>query len=281
MRVVTIMLKQIVLVIILLFSSTSVFADTDENLAKAGQIPLSRNPISKYYTLPFINDLNFGYGQQSRTQDELQLKPVIPFQLTEYYDLILRPILLFYHQPANYPRTGYINGWGDINPTAFLSPAKTRTLIWGVGPSLFIPTASNRALGTGKWSIGPQLALFYMPKSWLAGFLTSNVWSIAGDPSRASVNQFSFQYFISYHFSRGWYVTTQPTITANWKAPGSQQWTVPFGIGPGRAFYIGKQAVDLSLQTYFNAMSPANTGANWTIELKFNLMFPDQKMRVI
>jgi hypothetical protein len=39
------------------------------------------------------------------------------------------------------------NGVGDIVMTVFLSPSKSGRIIWGVGPVLLLPTATNNALG--------------------------------------------------------------------------------------------------------------------------------------
>jgi HAE1 family hydrophobic/amphiphilic exporter-1 len=46
---------------------------------------------------------------------------------------------------------GSHGGLGDIQFTPFLSPAKPSKLIWGVGPVLQFPTATDQWLGTGKW----------------------------------------------------------------------------------------------------------------------------------
>jgi hypothetical protein len=45
------------------------------------------------------------------------------------------------------------------------------------------------------------------------------------------VNQFLAQPFINYSLPKGWYLTFSPIITANWKAAGADQWTVPLGLG--------------------------------------------------
>jgi hypothetical protein len=43
-----------------------------------------------------------------------------------------------------------------MNPTFFLSPAKAKKLIWGIGPSFLLPTATD-VLGQKKmehWAVG-------------------------------------------------------------------------------------------------------------------------------
>jgi hypothetical protein len=67
------------------------------------------------------------------------------------------------------------------------------------------------------------------PGHWTIGVLFNNVWSVAGSGSRPSVNQFLLQYFINYNLKKGWYITWQPTLTANWEATNGGRWVVPFG----------------------------------------------------
>ena len=263
---------------ILLFLPTLSFAfDADTQVARASQNAFARNPETKYFSFPLDNDINYGYGTQNRTQDVLNFKPIISFQTSHDYDLIIRTIAPIYQrQPMTNTNRHYINGWGDINPTFFISPLFYRHLIWGVGPTIFIPTATNEAIGSGKWSIGPEVGIFTMPHAWVLGVLTSNVWSVAGDPARKAVDQFSFQYFISYNFPRGWYLTSQPTIAANWKANGNQVWTVPFGGGFGKAVHFAENGISFSLQGYYNAIRPDKTGPNWTLQAKIEFSLKDR-----
>jgi len=46
-------------------------------------------------------------------------------------------------------------------------------------------------------------------------------------------------------------VSTAPTMTANWEAEGSDQWTIPLGGGVGRVVHIGKQAINFKAAVLF------------------------------
>src|SRR6185295_18457562 len=96
-------------------------------------------------------------GSFSRTQDVLNIQPVIPMGISENWNLITRTIVPVVSQPDIAREEGIENGLGDLNPTFFFSPSKPGALIWGVGPSLSLPTATNTVLGTGKWSAGPSV----------------------------------------------------------------------------------------------------------------------------
>jgi hypothetical protein len=97
---------------------------------------------------------------------------------------------------------------------------------------------------------------------------------VAGDSSRADVNQFLLQYFINYNLKKGWYLTWQPTITANWETPqGNGRWLVPLGGGVGRIMKLGFQPVNLGLQFFGNAVHPPG-GSSWTMRIQVAFLFP-------
>jgi hypothetical protein len=88
------------------------------------------------------------------------------------------------------------------------------------------------------------------PKLWTIGFLANNLWSVAGHANidKPPVNQFRLQWFVNYNMKKGWYLTTSPIITANWRAPGGSVWTVPFGGGLGTIMKLGFQPVNITAQ---------------------------------
>ena len=191
--------------------------------------------------------------------------------LSKNWNLITRTILPVISQPA--PGTDRTNGLGDLNFTGFISPKKPGKVIWGVGPAIIFPTATDDVLGTDKWSVGPSVVVLTMPGSWVIGALASNVWSVAGDDDRADVNSFLFQYFINYNYPSGWYLTSAPIITANWEAHSGDKWTVPFGGGIGKVFRIGRQPMNVNTQVFYNVERPTN-GARWQWRFQIQLLFP-------
>jgi hypothetical protein len=244
-------------------------ASTDagqQDLAKAAQ-----NPVGDLISLPFQNNLNFGVGPDDRAQNVLNIQPVYPIGLGPKWNLITRTIAPVISQPGPGPDRTF--GLGDVNFTAFLSPKNPGRLIWGVGPVVVLPTATDDVLGTGKWSAGASIVVLAMPGSFVVGALANNVWSFAGDDTRADVNSFLFQYFVNYNLPEGWYLVSAPIITANWKASGGERWTVPFGGGGGRVFPIGRQPVNVQTQVFYNVQTPTN-GPRWQWRLQFQLLFP-------
>ena len=238
-------------------------------LAKAAQ-----NPVADMISFPMQNNTNFGIGPYGRDQDVLNFQPVIPLHLTKNWNLITRTILPVVWQPDASQPTG--QGWyglGDLNPSLFFSPAKSGKLIWGVGPALVFPTATAPELGQGKVSAGPGVVALTTPGHWVIGALANNVWSFAGTGSRPPVNQFLLQYFVNYNMKGGWYVTTSPIITADWRASSGNALTLPFGGGFGRIMKIGFQPVNLQLQFFGNAKYPAGTSP-WGMRFQVALLYP-------
>lgn len=251
-----------------------------EALAKATQ-----NPVASLISVPFQNNTNFAIGAYDRTQNILNIQPVIPARLSQHWMLISRIIQPIVWQPYSTATTGGEFGFGDMNPTFFLSPASPGKLIWGVGPAWVLPTATNNLLGQGKVSVGPSVVALLQPGHWTLGVLTNNVWSFAGSGSRPAVNQFLLQYFITYNLKKGWSVSSSPILTANWhnKATGDAangndttsggRWTIPFGGGVGRITRLGFQPVNIQANFYGNAVHPSG-GSSWGMRLQIALLYP-------
>jgi hypothetical protein len=250
------------------------------NLAKATQ-----NPVASLVSVPIQNNSNFDVGSYNRTQDVINIQPVIPTRVSESWMLITRVIQPIVWQPYSAANAGGQLGFGDMNPTFFLSPEKPGKLIWGVGPTMVIPSATSAVLGQGKLSFGPSVVLLIQPGHWTLGALVNNVFSVAGSSHRPSVNQMTLQYFVTYNLKRGWNLSTGPVITANWHSQASGEaangndttsgdvWTVPFGGGVGRIMRLGFQPVNILAQFYGNAVHP--TGASpWGMRLQIALLYP-------
>ena len=164
---------------------------------------------------------------------------------------------------------------GDTNPSFFFSPAKAGKLIWGIGPTLLLPTATDDVLGTGKFSIGPTVVALTQPGHWTIGALVNNLFSVAGPSDRSDVNSMTLQYFLNYNLKKGYFLTSQPIISANWNASNGNVWLVPFGGGIARIFKLGPQPVNASIQAYYNAKRPDTLPSpTWQLKFQFALLYP-------
>ena len=113
--------------------------------------------------------------------------------------------------------------------------------------------------------------------NFVMGGLINNIWSVGGS-GKEDVNFFFSQWFANYNLDDGWYLTSAPIITANWKGRSGNKWTVPVGGGVGKIFRIGKlPPMNANVQAYYNAVRPDVVG-RWTLRLQFQLMFPKRSV---
>jgi hypothetical protein len=110
------------------------------------------------------------------------------------------------------------------------------------------------------------------------GLLANNIWSYAGDKVRPPVNQGLLQYFVNYNMDKGWYMGSQPIITADWRANGVNRWTVPFGWAFGRITRVGKLPINAQLGSYYDLIHPRDLPyGKWQVRMQLVLLFPKAK----
>ena len=262
---------------IILTAHTATHAADEDKLRKAAQ-----NPIADLISLPFQNNTFFGVGPNDDTVNVLNIQPVIPFKLNSEWNLITRTIVPLLYVPdlvSGLPELpagitgGETFGLGDINLSLYFSPAKPGKAIWGVGPSLTIPTATDELIGTRKWSAGPAGVVLFMPKPWVFGTLVRQLVSFAGNDDRKDVSQLLIQPFVNYNLPDGWYVVSSPVITNNWEGASGERWNVPIGGGGGRLFKIGKLPINAQTQAFYHVEHPAN-GSQWAFRFQLQFLFP-------
>jgi len=242
---------------------------SSEELAK-----LAQNPVANLISVPFQDNVNLNFGPEKKTQNILNIQPVVPFELSKDWNLITRTIVPVISQPGLAPGEGRTNGIGPTEFSGFFSPANAEGTIWGVGPIVQLPTTSSSELGSYRWGLGPTFVILKLEKGspWVYGFLVNNVWSL-GTGAGGSYNNFLLQPFVNYNFPDGTYLSSSPIITANWKADSSNQWTVPLGIAVGHIFHLGRLPVNAQIGGYYNVVKP-DFGPNWQIRAQVQFMFP-------
>jgi hypothetical protein len=234
----------------------------------------SQNPIADLVTLPIEENFGFG-GIDGRTQHVVNVSPVYPLRLHERWLLINRAIIpAVVSLPSSVTGLDDEIGLGDINFTPFLSPqGLSERFSFAIGPNFTFPSATDPALGTGKWSVGPAAILLMEQGPWVTGFLIANSWSIGGKTGRPDVNAGVLQPWLYYNFPNGAYLFTEPVMTVNWKAEPGERWTVPVGIGAGKIFQIGSQFINVQLAAFYNVERPTGS-PKWTIRPQIQLLFP-------
>jgi hypothetical protein len=73
----------------------------------------------------------------------------------------------------------------------FFSPKKPTSggWVWGAGPVLLWPSATDDLLSGEKWGAGPAALILRQENGWTYGALVNRLWSYAGSPVNFQVAQ--------------------------------------------------------------------------------------------
>ena len=258
-------------------------ADPDEQESMEAINKQLNNPVSSLWSLTFQHNFIISTGLPSdreRWSYNLNFQPVLPLHLTENWNLISRPVIPVLAgvdvPQVSAGQLGWTekSGFGDMALLSLLSPNSGKGFIWGVGPTFIFPTASEKALGQGKWQIGPAAVALYMGKDWIFGVLAQQWFSYAGDSNRPSTSQANFQYFLQYLLPDHWQVGLSPNVTVNWKADGSNQLNFPIGLGVGKLVKFGKLPVKFTLELDYSVVKPDDFSQRWLVRLQVIPVLP-------
>lgn len=232
----------------------------------------ARNPLADKISVALDNGFSFDSGPLGGTAYALEASVVAPSSLGDNWLLLHKVTLRLLRDPENVPGQGGKLGLGDSSYQGLVTRNRNSRIIWGVGPAFVIPTATSSRLGSGKWSAGPAAGFVGQPGHWTFGVLGFNTWSYAGDSARQSVNQLTLEPFVSYDLKDGWFVSSQPEISADWTAPRGARWTVPMGGGGGKGFTSGERSVFVTMFGYYNIAHPPGSSP-WQLSIGLEFLF--------
>lgn len=228
------------------------------------------NPVASLISIPFQNNFDFNVGPLEGFRYTLNIQPVIPISINEKWNMISRTIIPVISQSDVTAINRNETGLSDIVQSVFFSPKEVKNgLVWGVGPVLLLPTATNDALGLEKWGVGPNALILKLKGQWTYGALVNHIWSYAGSGSN-DVNASFFQPFATYATKTGASITIASENT--------QDWNNDF-FGGFAGFYFakvtnfGKQIVQLAAgpKVYYGN-NPFNP--DWGFRANIILLYP-------
>ena len=248
----------------LLVLPLSAAAQSADELAKQTQ-----NPVASLISVPLQGNWDFGVGDREAVATLLNVQPVMPFGISTSTNLILRVIMPLTSQPG--PESVRINGLGDIVATAFFSPAQSGRIIWGAGPVVLLPAATNNALGSEKFGVGPSVVALAQPGKWTVGALFNQIWSVSGANDRDDVTSTFLQPFANYNLGGGLSVGVSAEASGNWEA--DETWTAPLLFNVSKVALLGKRPVSFTVGAGPTIASP-DGGASWRFRLAATFLFP-------
>jgi len=247
----------------LIVSANPASAQDADELARQTQ-----NPVANLITVPFEANWDMGIGDREATGTILNFQPVVPFELTPKWNMVLRTILPVSSQPGT--GTQRISGLGDSVVTLFLSPSASGKVIWGVGPVMLLPTATNTALGSEKFGFGPSAVVLTQPGPWTLGILANQIWSVDGAVDRTGVNQMLLQPFLHYNLGEGLSVGASVEANINWKDDGTS--TIPLLFQASKVTRLSSRPARLSMAV--GPMLAHAQGADWRFRMSITFLFP-------
>jgi hypothetical protein len=218
-----------------------------------------RNPVSALARIYFESNIDFGLAaDREGYRYTMNLEPVIPFALNKDWNLISRtrfPLI----QQDGVVASAIQSGLGDIIQSFFLSPSKTEPVFWGAGTAMLIPTATNTALGAGKFGLGPALVVGIQQGAWTYGATVRHIWSVAGHSDRPDVRSTYLQPFVAYTTRSGWSYAIDTESTYDWVG---QRWSVPIHVEVSKVIRLRKHPVSFGgAVTCFAATPPGGPQA--------------------
>ena len=267
-------LKKVFMSTAAIMSLTMVTAEAnDTDLAHNADLAQElTNPIADLMTIPIqmTYDQNIGpVDGGSKLQTNIQ--PVIPFDVSENWNLLTRTIVPVVKQDEIFPNSGSQFGLGDTSLSLFFSPKKAvNGVVWGVGPILLLPTATDDLLGAKKWGAGPAVIAVAMLGNWTLGGLANHVWSVGGSGNQDISNTF-IQPFAAYTWESAWTVSAQAESTYNWE---SEEWAVPVTMAVAKLVWFGKLPVSLQAGAGYHVASTTNGPEGMRYRLQANIVLP-------
>jgi hypothetical protein len=201
------------------------------------------NPLAPVTTLAANLRAEMGNGPQDETNYQLRLQPSFFVPFAGKSALLMRTIVPL--RNLNWP--GNASGLGDVSIIPYYVPDITSATFVGYGGALILPTATDDAIGSGKWAAGPAVIVAQTGKPITWGGLLQHVWSFAGANERAGVSVTTVQPFLTYLLPDGWAATVSSESTHNWNAGPGNGWTVPLTLGISKVVQIGSEFVNFGL----------------------------------
>ncbi len=213
------------------------------------------------YYVPELTDID---GRQA---NQFLLRGLIPS------DMFGAPQLVRFTLPiATAPEfpDGSVTGLGDLTlMDLFVFPGEE--VSFAGGPLVVLPTATDEALGAGKYQLGGAGVLI-SPQSWgLLGGLVTYQASVAGQSERDDVSLLTVQPIVNFNLKDGFYLRS----SAIWNFDLEDgDYSIPVGLGVGKVIPISdKVTMNAFVEPQYTVFHEGAGQPQWQIFAGVNFQF--------
>jgi hypothetical protein len=204
-------------------------------------------------------------GAASQSSTTLLFQPSFPFSLDNGDVVFFRPaipIQLDFSFPNSSPSGfGSESGIADIAfDLAYGRTTKTGMLFAG-GLIASLPTASDDALGTDRYTLGPEFMIGKLTKKYVVGAFPNHQWDVGGSGT-ADINLTTIQLFGTYLPGGGWNYGTSPILSYDHI---SDQWTIPINFTFGKTVIWNGRPWKLSAELNYFVEKSDSFGPEWFV----------------
>jgi hypothetical protein len=229
------------------------------------------NPVASLISVPFQFNVDTGIGPDDAERMILNIQPVVPFSISEDWNLITRTIIPVIYQgsPAEGVESEF--GLGDVVQSFFFSPKEpVGGWILAAGPVALWPTGTEPALRSEQFGLGPTVLALRQDKGWTYGGLANHIFGVTESDDHPDVNATFLQPFVSYTWPSATTLALNTENTYDWTA---EEWTVPANLVVSQLVKIGGQPVQFFFGGRYYIESPEN-GPEWGVRFGITLLFP-------
>lgn len=229
------------------------------------------NPVASLISVPLQHNIDYGIGQDETYRFTLNIQPVVPFTLSERWNLITRTIIPVVSAGAPVAGVQGASGLGDIVQSFFVSPRKpVAGLVMGVGPALLYPTATASQLGGGRWAAGPTAVVLTQRGAITVGGLVNHLKAYAGDDARPDVHATTLNPFVTYVTQTKTTFALSPELVYDWVGG---QWVAPVNVTVSQLLLVAGRPLSVGGGARVYLDGPAG-GPAWGLRLSVTLLFP-------
>ena len=206
-------------------------------------------------------------GASSQNTSTLIFMPTIPFKLRTG-SITVRPSFPVSAAPVIDEQGNWDKkrGFGDIGIMALYGINYESGFLWGAGPTMFFPTASNSYVGKDQFQVGPAALAGILKKWGVVGILWQHWWGMGSlDEGESRSNVGTMQLFYWFSAGNGWQIGGSPVQTANYVEAQDIDFSIPLNLGVAKTLMLGKMPLKCTVQGQYFVTRPDLVGPSWGV----------------